>query len=305
MDKEKLSSLLKKYQQGIATEEETQLLFDWLDALDAAAEDIPTDFDAVKKDMISNIPVLNSKRRNYYIRIAAVIIPLIVATFIYWPHQQQTSQLTSKWETITNHSHHIQKIYLPDSSLVHLGAFSTIQYNNTRKVILLEGKAFFDVRTNPDLPFIVSDGSGVRTTVLGTSFLAEYTSTDKVSRISVATGKVSVHSGHLKTTLTPNQRVTHFNRSGVTGKDIISATDLLAWTNGETILHNANLQELISAIREHYGITTISKLNTNIGSYNLRIPSNLPLPALLEVVEKISYKPKVHFKLQHDQLSIE
>lgn len=303
MDKEQLSSLLKKYQQGIATEEETQLLFDWLDALDAAAEDTPTDFDAVKKDMISNIPVLAAKKRYYLLKIAAVILPLIIATLIFWPHQQHTSPLASKWETITNNTHHIQQIYLPDSSLVHLGAFSTLQYNNTRKVILTAGKAFFDVRTNPDLPFIVSDASGVRTTVLGTSFLATYT--NKVSSIAVATGKVSVQSGNNKTTLTPNQRVTHCSRTGITSQDVIPAADLLAWTKGETILHNANLQELISAIREHYGIATTTTLNTNIGSYNLRIPSNLPLPALLEVVEKISYKPKIHFKLQHDQLSIE
>ncbi len=302
MDKKDLSSLLKKYQQGHCSKEEEQLLFDWLDALEANASDVApaADLDAIRRSMMKEIPVLSGKKNHYWFKAAAAILPLILGTYLLWPRQQK-SQLAAKWQTITNTSHRIQKIYLPDSSVVYLGAYSTLQYNSLRKVILKEGKAFFDVRTNPALPFIVSDVSGVRTTVLGTSFIAEYN--NKVSRIAVATGKVSVQSGTSKTILVPDQRLTC--NKGIVKQDVISATDLLAWTKGEIILRNASLYDLVLAIREHYGIAATTKLDTRKGSYNLHITDKMPLPALLEVVEKISYKPKIHFKLQRDQLSIE
>ncbi|OMP81047.1 FecR family protein [[Flexibacter] sp. ATCC 35208] len=303
MDKKDLSSLLKKYQQGDCTKEEEQLLFDWLDALEADASDVvpATDMDAVRLAMMEEIPLLSNKKKRYiWLKAAAAVLPLIIGTYLLWPRQQK-SQLAANWQTITNTSHRIQKVYLPDSSIVYLGAYSTLQYNPSRKVILKEGKAFFDVRTNPAQPFIVSDASGVRTTVLGTSFIAEYN--NKVSRIAVATGKVSVQSGASKTILVPDQRLTC--AKGTVLQDQISAADLLAWTRGEIILRNASLHDLILAIREHYGITATTKMDTRKGSYNLRITDKMPLQALLEVVEKISYKPKIHFKLQHDQLSIE
>lgn len=302
MDKKDLSSLLKKYQQGHCTKEEETLLFDWLDALEADAADVApaTDLDAVRLSMMKEIPTLSGKKNHYWLKAAAAIIPLLIGTYLLWPRQQK-SQLVAGWKTITNTSHRIQKVYLPDSSIVYLGAYSTLQYNSSRKVILRGGKAFFDVRTNPTQPFIVSDASGVRTTVLGTSFIAEYN--NKVSRIAVATGKVSVQSGTSKTILVPDQRVTC--NKGTVLQDVVSSADLLAWTKGEIILRNASLQELIGALREHYGVTATTKLDTRKGSYNLHITDKMPLQALLEVVEKISYKPKVHFKLQHDQLSIE
>lgn len=305
MDKKELTSLLKKYQQGLATKEEEQLLFDWLDALETDATDVApvTDMEAVKTAMMEQIPVLSHPKTNklIYLRVAAAVLPLLIATWLFWPRHTDTALLSANWQTVTNPDHHIKKFYLPDSSVVYLGAYSTLQYNSSRKVILKEGKAFFDVRTNPAQPFIVSDASGVRTTVLGTSFIAEYH--NKVSRIAVATGKVSVQSGAGKTILEPDQRITC--NKGSIQKEFVSSADLLAWTKGETILRNASLQDLILAIRERYGVIATTKLDTRKGSYNLRIADNMPLPALLEVMEKISYKPKVHFKLQHDQLSIE
>jgi ferric-dicitrate binding protein FerR (iron transport regulator) len=305
MDKKELTSLLKKYQQGLATKEEVQLLFDWLDALESDATDVApvTDMEAVKTAMMDQMPVLSHPKTNkfIYLRVAAAVLPLLIVTWLFWPRHADTALLSANWQTLTNPDHHIKKFCLPDSSVVYLGAYSTLQYNSSRKVILKEGKAFFDVRTNPAQPFIVSDASGVRTTVLGTSFIAEYN--NKVSRISVATGKVSVQSADRKTLLVPDQRLTCIK--GTVTRDVVSSADLLAWTKGETILRNASLYDLVLAIREHYGITATTKLDTKKGSYNLRISDKMPLPALLEVVEKISYKPKVHFKLQQDQLSIE
>lgn len=303
MDKKDLTSLLQKYQQGNCTKEEEKLLFDWLDALATDATDVApaADMENIRHAIMQEIPVLSEKRKQYnWLKAAAALLPLIVGTYLLWPRQQK-SQLAANWQTISNTSHHIRKVCLPDSSVVYLGAYSTLQYNSTRKVILKEGKAFFDVRTNPAQPFIVSDASGVRTTVLGTSFIAEYH--NKVSRVAVATGKVSVQSSGGKTILEPNQRIT-CNKSSIQ-TEFVAAADLLAWTRGVTILRNASLNDLMLAIREHYGVTATTRLDTRKGSYNLRIADNMPLPALLEVVEKISYKPKVHFKLQHDQLSIE
>ena len=312
MDKGTLIALLKKYRQGHCTEEERQLLFRWLDAMEADAidESPAADMEGIKAAMMQQIPVLAGKPRRPWtqllLRAAAVMLPVAVAG--YWIfHTTRIDKpvaLAMQWQTINNNGNHIRVVQLPDSSTAYLGAYSTIQVprsftGDTRQVILMEGKAFFDTRTDPAHPFIVTDASGVRTTVLGTSFIAEFSKQTKVSRIAVASGKVCVNN----TILLPAQRVTVSNET-IT-RDEVSISDLIAWTKGETILHNANLQDLMQAIKEHYGVQAHTTLDITRGSYNLRIPATMPLQAAIEVVEKISYKPKIHFVLSHGQLSIE
>ena len=306
MDKGTLSLLLEKFRQGTCTPEEQQLLYKWLDALEqdnTAPAPLPeTDMQFIKQQMLQQIlPVGKKSIRLRFIRAAAVILPLTIATYFIWQNKAVKQQLpaTAAWRTEQNTGSQLKRIVLPDNSVVLLGRHSSFQYLS-RSVKMLEGKAFFDISTDPTHPFTVEDATGIRTTVLGTSFTIEVSQALHLSRIAVATGKVKVQ----ETVLLPSQRLTCRGNTNIPVQDNISTSDLMAWTKGEIVLRNATLEELLLTIKTQYGITARTSLNVHQGNYTIRFPATMALPEVLDIIQKISYKPKIHFTMLKNQLSI-
>lgn len=316
LDKGTLLSLLEKFRQGACSPEEEALLSKWLDALeqdDTVPELSAMEMRQIKKNMQQQIwpdPSIRPRRIGLrMVKVAAVVVPLIIGGYFaqryFDQHAQQSSRSSLAWQTVKNTGGQLKKILLPDSTVALLGPYSTIQYpaqfpDNARSVKLTEGKAFFDV-VKDTRPFSVEDNSGVRTTVLGTSFTIEVSKALKISRVAVATGKVQVaRQGTKPAILGPSQRLTFSEQS--IKQDSVAATDLLAWTKGEIILRNATLQDLILTIKNQYGITATTALNVHQGNYTLHIPATMTLQEVLDIIEKISYRPKIHFKMQNSQL---
>ena len=82
---------------------------------------------------------------------------------------------------------------LPDGSTVYLNKDSKLTYPNKfegdERVVILEGECFFDVKKNPDKPFIIFSGN-TKTEVLGTTFnLRAYPEQENVE-VMVLTGRV-------------------------------------------------------------------------------------------------------------------
>ncbi len=73
---------------------------------------------------------------------------------------------------------------------------------------------------------------------------------------------------------------------------------------GEILLRNAPLSEVIRTLEDQYGITVSTTLNTNAGSYTFRFPAGMPLPQVLDILQKISYKPKISFTMNANRLTI-
>lgn len=317
MDKGTLSLLLKKFRQGNCTAAERQLLYKWLDALEQdGADDIAlsdTEMQTIKQEMFQQLfPVRKNRMRLHFIRAAAVVLPLAIASYFIWQYQYhhtgQQYATTSSWRTVQNTGKRLLRITLPDNSTVLLGRYSSIEFpehfsGRERPVKMLEGKAFFEIVTDQQHPFIVEDISGVRTTVLGTSFMVETDRALQISRVAVATGKVKVQAtNNASIILLPAQRL--MLHGNVSIRDSISRDDLMAWTREEIVLRNATLKELLLIIKNQYGITATTSLNVNQGNYTIRFPATMALPEVLDIIQKISYKPKIHFTMHKDQLSI-
>ncbi|MBW8688136.1 FecR family protein [Chitinophaga rhizophila] len=318
MDKGTLLLLLEKFRQGVCSPEEEALLYKWMDALEAD-DTLPAlsanEMAQYKRNMQHHIwpaPISRYRRIGLKLtRVAAVIIPLAVTGYFaqrYVSRGHQLPHTTIVWQTVTNNSGQLKKITLPDQSVAIAGPYSTIQFpahfpDDARPIKITEGKAFFDV-VKDTRPFSVVDNSGVRTTVLGTSFTIEASNNLHISRIAVATGKVQVaREGATTAVLGPSQRLTFREQS--IEKDSVATADILAWTNGKIVLRNATLQELLLTIQHQYGITATTTLDVNQGNYNLHIPASMTLQEVLEVVERISYKPKIHFTMDKGQVHVE
>jgi transmembrane sensor len=302
LDKGTLLLLLKKFRQGTCTPAEKQLLYKWLDALeqDGYPSLSANEMQAIKQDMLTSIlPV--AKKRFPYVKVAAIALPLMIAGYFALQHTNKKGLVA--WRTVSNTDSQLLKITLPDHSVALLARHSTIQFpehffGGNRSVKLLEGKAFFEAVTDPTHPFTVEDAAHVRTTVLGTSFSVEFSKELGLSRVVVAIGKVKVRN----TVLLPAQRLTV--KGDLIMQDSVSTHDMMAWTRGEIVLRNATLQELLLTIKDQYGISATTSLDVHQGNYTIRFPATMALPEVLDIIQKISYKPKIHFTMSKDQLSI-
>lgn len=258
--------------------------------LDATAESAPT-------------PVV--KRLNFH-RYAAVwaFVILGLGSYSLWKfNKKNTAQPVIAMLSSHNPNGQRSKVILADSSIVTLGAGSTLSYperfaGNSRE-ISLEGEAFFQVTKNPHKPFIVHTGA-VQTRVLGTSFKINAFKGQLLS-VAVATGKVRV--GRKITgasepeplaVLLPGDEV---EWNPVSGKAIVGhvqTEDVTGWEQGKLSFVGVPLSEMASSLERWYNIKIVIR-NKKIRDYRMSIvlDGTVPLNQSLEVLKatiKADYK---------------
>jgi transmembrane sensor len=121
--------------------------------------------------------------RNYWwLKVAAVIVPLLLAAWFYH---------SPDWHTYVASGALKDSLLLPDGSLVYLAPGTVLNYNDTREVRLSNGAAFFKVVKNEQHTFTVKAGNAT-VKVLGTSF--NILKTPAGTDVTVRDGKVSLES---------------------------------------------------------------------------------------------------------------
>ncbi|MGF1636418.1 MAG: FecR family protein [Cyclobacteriaceae bacterium] len=198
-------------------------------------------------------------------------------------------------------------IYLPDSSKVILNAESTLEYSkefSDIREIHLTGEAFFEVRPNATVPFIVRSGE-IITTALGTSFNIKAYPTDKSVSVSLATGKVMVHNGTLKDqaamTLLPGEKSICNVYTGEMQKVNFYFIHDLSWKDGVLVFHQANMHEFVQTIERWYDVQVIVE---GIPDTRWRISGSFNNETLKNVLESLSFARSIEYSLQGDVVKL-
>lgn len=196
---------------------------------------------------------------------AAAILIIAVAVVVLRPKQQQME--VAKLMERQNGKATKATIELADGSKIWLNADSKLSYpevfNGNSREVFLTGEAFFDIAANPKKPFIVHLSSG-SIHVLGTSFNIRAYENEAV-QTSVRTGKVAFipayEAGKKPDTIyiTPDEKVTY--RKAVTDdeaddaivREVTSAEDDKAWTEGRLVFRDKTLEEIASELERTFG----------------------------------------------------
>ncbi|MCG8310617.1 MAG: FecR domain-containing protein [Cytophagales bacterium] len=148
-----------------------------------------------------------------------------------------------------------------DGSVVKLFPGSTIRYSedfgvDTREVHIA-GEGFFEVKKDPDHPFMVISDSA-RTTALGTSFNVRTKMVNGKTTVSLVTGKVkveplngSIQNGEI-VELTPGEEVSiSSNKLKKQSFDIVSKT---AWVDGIIYIESKSLDESLEILKRWFDV---------------------------------------------------
>jgi len=241
-------------------------------------EEIKSAIDAILADT-ADTPTLSFYARNKWAMAASVVLMLGLGYWFYSERKISPGTATSieTTEPIAeqreiNVSKTAKTVTLSDGSLVILEGNSSLQigqeFGQNKREVYLSGEAFFQVKKNPDKPFLVYSGKVV-TKVLGTSFRIKAYEQDNDVSIDVRTGKVTVFKQPDKTQtnplrseeiiLTPNQQAVFVKKEDKFVKTLVEKPAVL---NLENIRNRFEFSEtpiiqVLNTLEELYGVKII------------------------------------------------
>ena len=191
--------------------------------------------------------------------VAAGVFIMAAMMILFFKDEDQAKKIRSITKTtrIGQRTSYI----LPDSSKVSLNAASSItfapQFNGDRRVVQLQGEAFFEIVKNKRQPFIV-ESAGISTKVLGTTFnIRAYQGED--IEVTVATGKVHVESldklspkNNKEILLTANEQAVYDPVKGRLSQLTVDSRKYLAWHSKELILENKSVKDVIVMLEKRF-----------------------------------------------------
>lgn len=234
----------------------------------AAAEEAET-----LKGYLDAIDGVRKRRRrlNAGIATTGVLLALVVGLNVWLQHPYMIQDLSADF--VTERAER-RMIVLADGSSVLLDAGSALaqQMDGTvRRVRLLRGAAYFDVKTSP-VPFIVDAGHG-ETLVTGTAFSVEVLESDVA--VTLARGHVAVSSGRdtKPAILAPGESV-RYNNTGLGDVTQVPVEEVLSWRDGRLIFDGARLGDVVQQIGR-YRSGRIVIIGSTLADH--RVSGNLPL----------------------------
>lgn len=215
--------------------------------------------DAQSHQRISNILSKVQPKKTFHLRYwtAAAACALVLLGSALWLNQTgRNSSSGLAMVTFSAGPGERKVITMPDHSIVHLNAGSTISYNASynrqQREVVLHGEAFFDVAEDPQKPFSVKHDN-LSTQVLGTSFNISAFPNAPV-RVTVATGAVRVN-GATDSVLTAGQELI-YDRAAHTAVIIKPehAGQAYAWKDGVLAFDSERLDSISIVLERWYNV---------------------------------------------------
>ncbi|PYF72620.1 FecR family protein [Pedobacter nutrimenti] len=279
-EKEQLKYLYRLYLTNLCTEEELKKFFSLLneqkydkemmallshtwDNLEVRPEGNLSPESLLKENTDPKIITLKPERKRGFTiwKIAAAILLVVGAGYLYRTEVLNMVSPVHERQLLSAAGERRQ-LLLPDGTRVWLGPGSRLDYpnrfNGEKRMVKLEGEAFFDVVHDSNQPFIIQTDE-VSTTVLGTSFnVRAYKGKENVE-VTLVTGKVAValkNKGKtLQNTIENNQQII-VNKAdfSLVKRNYPNASSYLNKRIGVFDYNGESLEFVVNDLKAQYGV---------------------------------------------------
>ena len=232
-------------------------------------------------------------------RIAAVlIVGLLIAAAVYFSTREYSRTSNQQWIEIVSHDGFRSQFTLPDGTSGWLGYGSNLKYHldkNDKRIVELDGLAFFDVAHQKEHSFIVQTPAKLNVEVLGTRFNVSAYSEDQSCDVVLQEGSVKLNLGEKEIqTMKPNERVIYYAEDNSFEKSTVkNVDDFLAWKDGKLVLRDVTLKEACMKLSHYYHVDFelqakgLDKMKIQLTLENETLESALDL---LSLISPVSYK---------------
>ncbi|TKG89861.1 DUF4974 domain-containing protein [Puteibacter caeruleilacunae] len=272
--------------------EEDKGRYNELDKLLRAASIMESDNDQLwvksdKKRVLSRIKSRNMRRT--ILRVAAVFIGLLIVSSIFFiPGEQQ--ELVQE-QTIQVEKGKKEVITLADGTKVWLASDTKFvypeQFSENKRIVKLEGQAYFEVVHNENKPFVVKTRNA-DVNVLGTTFNVKAYPKEQFASTVLIDGSVNVAlkdnaNGVVgERLLIPGQKCTFNKHSQEIEVKNVDLKHELAWRENRLSFRHETFMEIAQKIERHYNVRIIFETE-NIS--NKRLTGKFQKETLSEVLE--------------------
>lgn len=179
------------------------------------------------------------------------------------------------------------KLKLPDGTLVHLNAASSLTYsshlmNGAKRKVILSGEGFFDVAKDKTHPFVV-ECKGQEVEVLGTHFNIKGYTEDGLVTTTLLEGSVKVRQGNDQEIIEPGQQVINDERwLLVRDADLRMA---VAWKEGYFRFDETPVREIMEQLARWYNLTIVYEGIQQTEGISGQISRGKPLSEVLHMLE--------------------
>lgn len=211
---------------------------------------------------IDNSPKQASPGPDFFLkisRIAAILIVGIVIAVVYFANRGIDKTTNLQMVEIVSHDGFRSQFRLPDGTTGWLGYGSNLKYHvdhEGRRIVNLDGLAFFDVTYQKKRPFIVKTLAKIDIEVLGTRFNVSAYSDDQSYDVVLEEGNVKLNQGDKEIlTMKPNEHVVYRQADNSIKKNTVkNIDDFLAWKDGRLVLRNISLTEACVKLSRFYNV---------------------------------------------------
>lgn len=178
------------------------------------------------------------------IALAACLVGLVVSPSLITRYQADYTTATAE----------IRRITLEDGSIVDMGAASAIAVDFTagsRRVELLSGEAFFDVRHDGQRPFLVDTGE-IEVRVMGTAF--DVNIAPETTTVQLARGIVGVSTAHRGETmeLSPGEVATFDRETGRLSQETIAIETIASWRERRLFVQDVPISTVVEELQRYH-----------------------------------------------------
>lgn len=280
----------------------------WLEAEHATVDE------ALRLEMLENLraqiaPAQTQRRRTIpfrqiYQSVAAVLLPVVLAFSIYQMYNSSLGTRRSKSPSIVSvENGQKARMTLPDGTKVWINSGSTLKYDNlynqSERMISLDGEAYFEVAKDKTRPFIVHT-SRMDIQAVGTAFdVKAYTSENSITATLIE-GKVKVSGDKFETNLLPNEKVV-YDKLTATYKHISveNASFSCIWKNNKLAFEDETLGEIAVILERNYNVD-IEFESEKIK--NIRFFGVIKNNSLQSVLQLIALASPVNYSLENSKI---
>jgi ferric-dicitrate binding protein FerR (iron transport regulator) len=216
----------------------------------------------------------------HWSKIAAAILLVILSSFILYLTFFKADQVVL--QTAGNILHNV----LPDGSEVWLNTESRLTYDedfDENRLVKLEGEAFFNVKRNPEKPFVIRS-EDAQVGVLGTSFNVKAYKNEIQTEVFVVTGKVrlGINDQEKYIILTPGTTGILTKKGHRLITEPQGDANILAWKNKRLVFKKTPLGTVVRILRSYFKRDIRVK---NEALLSCRFTGSFNDPTLEEVIE--------------------
>ncbi len=255
----------------------------------------------------------NKRKRLFRILMAAasMAVILVMVYLLYHRLEFDYNHLADKSEWIqkNNSAGRMSTIILGDGTKVKLNAESEIFYpkrfsDNLREVRLI-GEAYFEVKHNPEKPFIITTGN-LKTKVLGTKFNIRAYSEEEKTTVALESGKVEVeiqnNASVDRVLLKPTEMLVYNKGDQESSKTNFDPDEVLGWKDGILFFKDAGFDEIQEKLERWYGVHVVIKNGKNI---KRRFTGSFKNKSLDLVLQGIGFASHFNSEIKEDTVFID